>query len=275
MDRRLLTPAEAVLLLAPTSSSASKCLQAGLLSLLSTGRIAIEQTSSRFKQPTLLLRGEAPPEAMPLPSHLKAVEEALYAYGKGNRLVSSQVLHALQKRFGHGFGRYVHEEVAPGLIKRDLLIRTDSKWMGLFPRIRYERTARGAALAVPVERLVSAVEKVPSLIDTNPDEALNVALSAGVLLVMSAKARRQIPALRKLLEDRDDDFVPMLFMPLDSGEDGKDKLEQLLDLGDMALSLDVGSLLDGIDAVGDFTSGGDSSSSDGGDGGGDGGGGGD
>lgn len=268
MDRRLLTPAEAALLLAPASSTASRCLQAGLLTLLSTGRIAIELASGPFKQSALLLRREAAPTATPMPSHLKALEQGLFACSKGDRLVSSQVLHALQKRFGYGFGRYVHEEVAPGLIKRDLLIRSDRKWIGLFPRISYQRTARGAALAIPLERLVPAVERVPSLIDTDPDEALNVALSAGVLLVMSAKARRQIPALRKLLAERGDDFVPAAYMPLDTGEDGRDEVEQLLDFGDMALSFDVEALFDAIDAVGDFTSGGDSSSSDGGDGGG-------
>lgn len=268
MDRRLLTPAEAALLLAPTSGTASKCLQAGLLSLLSTGRIAIEEPSSPFKQSALILKGAASPPVGQLPSHLRAVEEALQANGKGNRLTSSEVLHALQKRFGYGFGRYVHDEVAPGLIKRDLLTRKDSKWIGLFPRITYERTARGAALAIPVERLVADVERIPSLIDTDPNQALNVALSAGVLLVMSARARRQIPALRKLLAEREDDFVPTIYMPLDSGDEGGGEVEHLLDLGDMALSFDVESLFDGIEAVGDFTSGGDSSSSDGGDGGG-------
>ena len=130
---------------------------------------------------------------------------------------------------------------------------------------------QGAALAIPVERLVSAVERVPSLIDTDPDQALNVALSAGVLLVMSAKARRQIPALRKLLSKRGDDFVPMSQMSLDGGEEDRDQMKLLLDLGDMALSSEIEALFDGIDAVGDFTSGGNSSSSDGGDGGGGGG----
>jgi len=268
MDQRLLTPAEAALLLAPKSSSASKCLQAALLSLLSTGRIAIEQSNSPFKESAILLTKKASLTASPLPSHLKAVEEALIAYGGGDRLVSSKVLHALQKRFGYGFGRYVHEEVAPGLIKRDLLIRREGKWLGLFPTIRYERTARGTAIASPLERLMSAVNRVPSLIETNPNEALNIALSAGALLIMSTTARRQIPALRKLLAERGDDFVPVTHIPLDNGEGEGDAIGKLLDIVDMALSFEFDALFDGIDAVGGFTSGGDSSSSDGGDGGG-------
>ncbi|MFN7026714.1 MAG: hypothetical protein ACK4QP_19805, partial [Pseudorhizobium sp.] len=227
-----------------------------------------EESGSLSEQSALLLKGEGQPQAGPLPTHLSAVEEALIAHGKGNRLVGSEVLHALQKKFGHGFGRFVHEEVAPGLIKLDLITRKDGKWIGLFPRISYERTARGTALAIPLQRLVADVERIPSLIDTNPTEALDVALSAGVLLVMSARARRQITALRKLLTERGDDFVAMAYMPLGSGNEGGGEIEDLLDLGGMALSFDVEALLDSIEAVGDFTSGGDSSSSDAGDGGG-------
>lgn len=268
MDQMLLTPAEAVLLLAPKSGSAIKCLQAALLSLLSTGRIAIEQSSSPFKELAILLTKKAPPTETPNPSHLKAVEETLIAYDGGDRLVSSKVIHALQKRFGYGFERYVHEEIAPGLIERGLVVRKDGKWLGLFPRISYERTARGTAIASPLGRLMSAVNRVPSLIETNPNEALNIALSAGALLIMSTTARRQIPVLRKLLAERGDDFAPMAYLPLDSGEEDPDAIGKLLDIVDIALSIEFETLFDGIDAVGDFTSGGESSSSDGGDGGG-------
>lgn len=267
MDRRLITPAEAALLLSPSSSTASKCVQAALLSLLSVGRIEIEQSSNMFKQSALLLN--PPSAAIELPAHLRAVEQALQVYGKSNRLVSSVVLQALQKRFGYGFGRYVHDHVAPGLAKRNLLTRQDGKWLGLFPRITYERTAGGDALAEPIKRLMVAVEQLPSLIDGDPDQALRIARSAGVLLIMSPKARRQIPALRKLLAECNDELVPLTYMVTDDENEDKVELEQLLDLGDMTLSFDVDALFDGIDAAGDFTSGGDSSSSDGGGGSGD------
>lgn len=268
MTQRLLTPTEAAFLLAPKSRSARECLQAALLSLLSSGRIAIEQSNSVFKETALILTGNE--TARPLPSHLKAVDEALTSYGGGDRLVSSKVLQALQKRFGSDYRRYVHDEVAPALIRRDLLLRKDSKWLGLFPKISYEHTPRGAAITAPLDRLMSAVNQVPSLIESDPDEALRVALAAGALLVMSPPARRQLPALRKLLTERGDDYVPLTTMPGMTDDEGSDA-GRLLDLIDMALSLDVGTLFDGIDAVGDFTSGSDSSSSDGGDGGGGGG----
>ena len=264
MTQRLLTPAEAAFLLSPRASSASNCLQAALLSLLSTGRIEIEQSNSVLKETALTFTRVSPPTESHLPSHLKAVEEALTSYG-GDRLVSSKVLNALQKRFGYDFRRYVHEQVAPALVRRELLIRRDGKWLGLFPRISYERTPHSDAIVAPLERMMSAVNQVPSLVDTDPDEALRIALEAGALLVMSPPARRQIPALRKLLVQRDGDSALLTTMPGISDNEGSDP-GKLLDLADMALSFDFETLFDSIDAVGDFTSGGDSSSSDGGDG---------
>lgn len=265
MNKRLLTPAEAVLLLVPTGDTAHICIQAALLSLLDCGRIALEPSSNPFKPSALLLTAPTAATAAFLPAHLLAVEQALTGYGKGNRLVASQVLHALQKRFGHGFARYVHHEVAPALITRALLTRHDSKWLGLFPRIRYRRTPPGEELAAPLERLMVAVERVPSLIRSDPAEAIRLARSAGVLLVLSPRTRRQIPKLRKLLAERGDDGS-LTYVPLES--DRKLEWEPVLELGDMALAFDLGSLFDGVDAVGDLTSGADSSSDGGGDGGG-------
>lgn len=265
MDKRLLTPAEAALLLAPTGATAKKCIEAALLCLLNGGRIAVEQ-SKQCKHSALLLTAPAAPTAAPIPAHLVAVEQALVNYGKGGRLVASQVLHALQKRFGHDFARYVHHEVAPSLMSRALLSRTDSKWLGLFSRIQYRRTPPGDELAAPLERLMVAVDRMPSLIRSDPEQALRLARSAGVLLILSPKARRKIPRLRKLLAERGGNGASMTYVPVEC--DRVPKWERVLELGDMTLAFDLVSLFDGLDAVGAFTSGADSSSSDGGDGGG-------
>ena len=120
MDKRLLTPAEAVLLLAPSGATAKKCMQAGLLSLLDSGHIAIEQSRDRPKRSALLLTEPLVPAATRLPAHLSVLKQALASYGKGDRLTGSQVMAALQKRFGHDLARYVHREVAPSLMARAL-----------------------------------------------------------------------------------------------------------------------------------------------------------
>lgn len=265
MERRLITPAEAALLLAPSAGTAAKCLQAGLLSLLNAKRIRLDETKSIWKQTALVL---VSPDTSPndaLPAHIEALERALTAYGKGPRLTSSQVIHALQGAFGTSYRRYVDDQVAPSLIKRGLIDRIDDKWLGLFPRVRYVRTARGTAMAAPLKRLMLAIEQLPKMIERDPERALALARSAGVLLIMSPKARRQIPALRKLLAERGSDGDFVAYVAIDSDSEGK--MDLLLDIGDMALEFDVLSLIDSIDAVGDLTSG-NSSSSDGGDGGG-------
>jgi len=101
MDRKLITPAEATVLLAPATSTATKCIQAGLLSLLGAERIALEKKSSPFKQSALVLKLANDAEHGFPSRHLLVLEQALLDYGKGRRLVSSEVLHALQKRFGY------------------------------------------------------------------------------------------------------------------------------------------------------------------------------
>jgi hypothetical protein len=268
MDRKLLTPAEAALLLDPLNSTATACVQAGLLSLLGAGRITFERASSLFKQSAIQLNPSAA-TAAPLPRHLVVLEQALLGYGKGDRLVSSEVLHALQKRFGAGFGAYLREEVAPGLIERGLLTPTNGKWLGLFPRVTYQRTPRGDAVIAPVQRLLGAADELKSLLAANPREAIRLARSAGVLLVMSPKARRQVPKLRKLFDQRRDDVTSTASLSIEG--DRALEPDDTFEVGDLGLALDGVVLFESLDLVGDFTSGGDSSSSDGGDGGGGGG----
>ena len=272
MERRLITAAEAALLLTPKSSTAGRCIEAAMLTLLGAGLIDIERSTGLFKEAALRLTTPSAGRPASLPGHVTAVEQALAAYGKGDRLNSSQVNAALQKSFGSGYIRYVHDEVAPGLIKRGLLQRTNSKLLGIFPKIRYERTPSGAALIGPIERLMAALDKVPSLIRSDPDEALRLALSAGVLLVMSSAAREKIPKLRKLLSARSGDSGGIVYAASGGAEDseiGQGELGQAFQLGDMALAFNLLSLFDGVQAVSEFTSGGDGS--DGGDGGGGGG----
>jgi len=270
MDRRRITPAEAALLIAPTGRTATKCLQAGLLSLLAAGRIGFEKPDGPVRPAALALRGAGAGTPDPLPRHVAVLETTLVEAGRGNRLTAAEVLHALQKRFGHDYGRYLRDEVAPELIRRNLLTRTDDKWLGLFPRITYERTASGEVMTLPLRRLMTAIERLPGLIKSDPDQALRLARSAGALLILSPEARRQIPQLRKLFEQRGEDLLALSVLPIGGEERGD--WEAVLELGDLALSFDAFGLFDSLSSVSDFTSGGDSSSSDGG---GDGGGGGD
>jgi hypothetical protein len=218
----------------------------------------------------LLLKGTTAGTTDPLPRHLAVLETALVDQGKGNRLTAAEVLRALQKRFGHDYRRYLHEEVAPELIRRNLLTRTDGRWLGLFPRILYERTASGDLLSAPLRQLMTEIERLPALLKSDPEQALRLARSAGALLILSPEALRQLPRLRSLFEQEGDDVAVLSILAL-GGED-QGEWDAVLELGDLATVFDVFGLFDSLETVGDFTSSGDSSSSDGG---GDGGGGGD
>ena len=66
-----------MLLLAPSTGTAYRCVQAGLLSLLGGERIAFEQSASPFKQSALLLTPRATLDPAPLPQHLVLLEQAL------------------------------------------------------------------------------------------------------------------------------------------------------------------------------------------------------
>jgi hypothetical protein len=142
--------------------------------------------------------------------------------------------------------------------------RVRPKLLGLNPQISYQRTASGDALAGPMKRLMEDLEQFPALVRLDPDAALKLASSAGVLLLMSPKARSQIPSIRKLLDERRDAH-PVPFYSSNEAEDGA---TDATGPGDLSLALEMGPLLDGLEAVGDFTSESDGGASGGGDGGG-------
>src|SRR4028119_200096 len=100
MTRNMLTPAEAALLLSPRSETAVRCMEAGLLSLLSSGRIAVEASGGMFNEPALRLDPTPASEQPALPDHLAVLEKVLLDYNGRNRLSRTEVLHALQEGFG-------------------------------------------------------------------------------------------------------------------------------------------------------------------------------
>lgn len=195
-----LSPAQAMLVVDPRASTGPRCLQAGLLVLLGTGRISARARQSLLQDTTLVLRDG--PYDTDIDPHIRAIDDALRIYGRGTVLSRSQVLHALQKAFGLGFGNYVHDHVGPSLIERGLLTCERRKMLGLFPVRRYSLTPSGEALAPPLRRLREDLEGMRALIKQDPERALQLARSAGVLIPISPRARRELPALRKLLEVR-------------------------------------------------------------------------
>lgn len=263
-----LTLAQAALLLDPAARTAGLCVEAGLLQLLAIRRIAVEVPTSIFKQRSLALVDHPSDPDHPLARHLAALESAL-RLAAARSITGAEVASALQDRFGPSYKRYVHDDVAPSLVARGLLTRQNDKLLGLFPRMRYTRTARGEALAIAVGRRRSAADAIPRLLGTDPAQAVRVARSAGLLILLSPTARRAVPKLRRTVAECADIDALLALLPEDERDVGDG--EFLFDLEELAWTLDLHALLAGIEAVTDAAGGADGGSTDGG---GDGGGGG-
>lgn len=265
MTDRPLLPAEAALLIEPARSTAAQCIQAALLTLLGRGHLAIEEQGRFFKARYLRLR---PGDGGSLARHLATLKNAIDVNSRFGMVRSDQVVRALQQAFGNDYRKYVHDILAPPLIAAGLLRREERKFLGLIPHYRYERTAAGEAKVGRLIRLIDEAGGMKKLIRTDPDRAMLIAHLAGVLLVLSPAARAQLPKLKALMAERGDGGGGVYYA--DSGPDGGSGGQLEVDVGAIDFSTDIGSMLDGLCSVGDFTGG-----SDGGDGGGDGGGGGD
>lgn len=258
-----LLPAEAALLIEPGRATAPQCIQAALLTLVGRGHIAIEEQGRFLKTRYLRLR---PGEGEPLPRHLATVKNAIDVDARFGMVRSDQVVRSLQRAFGNDYRKYVHDILAPPLISAGLLERQEKKFLGLIPYYEYERTAAGDARVGRLVRLIEEAGGMKKLIRTDPDRAMLIAHLAGILLVLSPAARLQLPKLKAMMAERGDGSGAYY---VDSGSD-EAGLQLSVDVGSIDFSSDIGSMLDGLCSVGDFT-GGDG----GGEGGGDGGGGGD
>lgn len=267
MTRMLLTQCEAAFLLSPRADTAPDCIRATMLALIAQGRMAIREGVAASRTFEVVLGSDNGPEG--LAEHQRVVESTLRERRGGGRLSASDVHSALSSKFGLSFRRYVHDHVAPSLIASGHVVRIDGKWLGLFPRIRYELTPRGMAAIEPLKRRLADLDDLPALLKSDPDRALRLAHEAGVILVLSPIARRQLPRLRRLMAEREADggYTPLTGMPPAGTDTGFETAEWPLD------PVDCG-LLDAVWSVCDATTG-DTGSADGGgsDSGGDGGGG--
>jgi hypothetical protein len=161
----------------------------------------------------------------------------------------NQLSHALYKSFGPGFARYVHDVLAPPLIARGLLEVRRSRILGFIPFTRYRPTADTDALRASLRRLKAALDDLPSLIRKDPEQALQLVRSAGALLILSTRAKRQIPRLRKLLASRGAAVHAVTPAPF---EDNTIGWEVAIERDELALKLPVTELLDAIETVGDL-----------------------
>lgn len=254
-----LLPAEAALLIEPRRSTAANCIQAGLLTLLGRGHIAIEEQGKLLKTRHLRIR---PGDGEPLPRHLATLKNAIDADSRFGMVRSDQVVRALQRAFGNDYRKYVHDILAPPLMSAGLLMREERRFLGLIPYFHYQRTPAGEARVARLIRLIEEAGGMKKLIRTDPDRAMLIAQLAGIMLLLSSAARAQLPKLKALMTERVGDGGGVFY----AGADADEGASAEVDVGNIDFAADFGGMLDGLCSIGDFTGG--DSGGDGGDGGG-------
>lgn len=259
----LLLPAQAAFLLEPSSWSGGKCLQAALLTLAGRNHLRIGEKRGWFSSRALHLRDG---DGASLPPHLASVKQALAGHGPGSVLRPRDAVRALRAAFGRDYRRYIHDRLAPELIGMGLVTREDRTWLGLIPYIRYRLTPSGARKAEPVKRLVAELGGMRGLIKSDPNRAVRLARSAGVLLVLSAEARRELDRLKKLADQQASGDGGSAYAAY---EDESEGWQVGVEFGGFGLDADALTLFDSISGVGDFTGDGDGGGGDGDGGGGD------
>jgi hypothetical protein len=128
---------------------------------------------------------------------------AVFADGRASA-GASEVSSALRNVFGADHGGYVHDHVAPALIARGLISRSDRKWLGLIPYIHYEVSAGGRRRAQYIGALLDELAQMKSLVRSDPHRARRLLEAAGVLVILSPQARAQAKKLKSLVQERSD-----------------------------------------------------------------------
>jgi hypothetical protein len=242
-----LTPAEAALLLKPRRGTGSNCLQCALLALLAKGHVSIEEGGGVFNRKRLLHRNG---DGTPLPPHHVVVKNAIFPGGK-DPASADEVVSALHKAFGYDHAHYVHDHVAPALVAKGLITRSERKWLGLIPYINYEHTVEGRTRAQRIEGLLDELAQMKSLMRDSPDRARRLLEAAGILVVLSPHARAEARRLRDMVQQGGDGTLGVTY----SGE-GSTDWQIGVDVGDLGDTPDCLDLLDGISCASDFTEGG-------------------
>lgn len=278
-----LTPAEALVLLAPEDAPGTDAVKATILALLAQGCLRSEtKTVSSFLRrahPVAFLSPGRPFPA-PVPRHVGAVLDVVRAAGDN---AMPKIAEGLVKAFGQKCARFCPEHVLPELIGKRLLERRETserkKFLGLIPhtvtRVQHIRTPSGEAEYARIQQAMAEAHTIPQFLSTDPVRAAAMAAALGALIFLVPEL---VPYYQQLSAEMQRANVVAMAQ---GAADGNDSFEfggnsgnapELNDLG-AALNLDQAfdSLSDSLDAAMDAaesSSGGDGGSDGGSDGGG-------
>ena len=256
-----LSPAEQVVLLAPSRASGYAAIKTMLLLLLTKGVLHIEETDQIgiFRTKKIAhLRIAAEPKSPP-PEIAVLLDLVRAAQAEGGRI--KDVVVRANKLFLTGCPKYITEFIQPALKARGLL--TENKVLFVHT---FHLTPEGEKLQSQLKSDLFRANDIPKLLKSDPAQAAAVAAAIGTTILLSNKLPKHFKPLSDAMRANGGDAA---FIPINSGGTGNIDWSSF-DLGGFNFaSFDVGSFDAGMssfdsgfsDASGGGDSGGGSDSS--------------
>lgn len=276
-----LSAAEALVLRSPQTESSPAALKLTLTELLARRAILISEVRRRGflgrESATSYLRlapDSIPPAAPPhVLATLQLVADA--ASGSPEGAAIAQVVERARATYGAGLAGFRARLIVPHLIARGLLAEQQARVLWVLPYTKLVHTTAGAIMRDRIEEQIARARHIPAMLDTDPTNAVALALGLGGALLLVEGLRPHYARLSSAMQQGGD---PTSFhtMASDSSPTYDDQQHGLsgLDLGAFdGGAFDLGafdlSAFDSLDTVLDsFDSGFDSSVDSGGDSGG-------
>jgi hypothetical protein len=184
-----ISPAEAVILLDPKTSSGQDPLKIALFSLLARGAIQLEKrTSCRAiwfkKNSPYLLVGSA--TNLNLPPYADAL---LHMVRQAHDLNLREFVDLAHKHFGGNFGEFRTGWVLPTLVEQGLLQTKEKKVLGVIPRTAIKYTPAGLDERIRIEATLMKARTIPKLLKADPKQAVSAILAVGSLHMLIEELR--------------------------------------------------------------------------------------
>jgi hypothetical protein len=215
-----LTPAEAFVLLEPDKSSPAEAFKIAFLTFIAQGviKISMAERRSKIRRREILVPVATvvrDPPATFLAADIVSVVRDAEAFKTGATLATIGSIAPVM---------YLKREmILPALVARGLAVPKTDTILGLPVRKRHAHTPRGLEEKRRIETLLARARCLPSLIETDPDEAKAVVLAAGPLLLLVPELKgiyRRLAAFDSAPADRPDSPDFGAFNGDDSGSSG-------------------------------------------------------
>ncbi len=188
--------AEAAVLLSLPRPDARKAIKIGLFSLLlqQVLRLEVEERHGllRTRQVVRLRIGPAAPR--PLSDAAQSLLAVVRAVRDGTL---PQIVNQARRQYGRTLAGFVHNCVAPALIRRGLAQERRTRLLGLLSYRRIDLTPAGEAERRRLEGAMHEARSIPALLDRDPAAAVALAAATGTAILLVDELK---PHYRRLSE---------------------------------------------------------------------------